>query len=96
MRPNIERDAIRIGGLQHPHLARDPPIGPPAFGDQFRIGVGTGDAQGGQIHMEPGSIDPEGLYRGQCRGTAHAFTHRSKRFQRPTQPIVVEQHPGDT
>ncbi len=81
--------------MQHLHLARHPPIGSPALGDQFRIRIRPGDAQSSQVHVKTGGIGTEGLNRGQGCCTTHAFRHGSEGFQGSTEPVVIEQHAGN-
>jgi hypothetical protein len=83
------------GGLQQADLAGHPPVRPKALADQRRAAEGAGHPQGGQVQVQPASIGPEPVDRGQGDRTADLLSDRGQCLQRAAEPVVVEEHPWD-
>ena len=93
MWPEIQRHPGRDRCLQGPGLAADGPAGGPAPGDQLGAGVVAGEADRGQVQVQPGGVGDAELADGpEHQLAADILGHARQGLQRPAEPVVVQQH----
>ena len=92
VRPEIDRHPGRDGRLQGLDLAGDGPVGGPAPGDQVRAAVMPGEADRGQVQVQPGGVrDREPADGGEHQLAADVIGDFRQGFQGAAEPVVVQQ-----